>query len=68
MLSHFRFPIAPLIKPLQFGKLGDFVRIIADQLQFIGQERRMVSCVNAGYQALAMPAKIMEVFADEQRS
>ena len=57
-----------LIKPLQIGNLGDFVRIVTDQLQFIGQERRMVSCVNAGYQALAIPAKIMKVFADSQRS
>ena len=46
ILSHCRFPIPMLSKPLRIGHLGDFVGIVTNHLQFILRERRMVRLPN----------------------
>ena len=46
MLSHCRFSIAVLSKPLRIGDPGDFVGIVTNHLQFILRERRMLRLPN----------------------
>jgi hypothetical protein len=48
ILSHYRFSIALLNKPLRIGKLGDLVRVEADFPQLLVRERRLVRRLSAG--------------------